>query len=813
METSDPATDFAPEPVRGFRWGVGIEGSAIPHLGVSQYEWTGHDRRWRSDLETIHAALGPCWLRYPIPWERIQPHPAEWRWEEIEQRLEYANELGFRVVAGLVHFGTPTWLPQAFGDPDFPQAIAAYAEAFARRLDPLVHGYIPVNEPVVTALFAGDVGLWPPFGRGWRSYTCVLGRIAAGLLRATKAIRRVSATSEVGFVEAVEHHRSVEPCLEGDVERRNLRRFIVLDLVSGRVTAGHPLRPWLVENGFSEFDLEWFLQHATQPDWLGLDYYLQSETEVWVDEGLIRQKPSLDRHGFASLAAEYYERYGWPIQVTETNAAGDDGHKSGWLYDLANEVACARRDGVPVEGLFWWPAFDHLDWDGAMLHRTGHIHPVGLWRLRGGEEEALEIEETALVAAFAGLAADGEIASQPSNPRTVALAPALPEMETPVVRDGVPIIVHSHLRWAFVWQRPQQIHSRLAERHPILFLEEPVWLQAGEPERLDLQEAHPGVVVAQPRLSFSRRHDTDDAEAVTAALLSEALQGPLARFRSAAHWLYTPQMIGQVAAFPDPLTVIYDCMDELAQFAGAPPQLIEREALLLERADLVLTGGYELFLAKSRRHPNVHFFGCGVDFDHFHAAASALDPPPDLAFVPRPRLGYIGVLDERLDYSLLRALSDARPDWSIVMIGPVVKVDPAALPRPRNIYYLGPRPYAELPRYLAGIDICLMPFALNEATEFINPTKTLEYLATGRPVVSTPIRDVVRNFGQVVSVARADAFPDAVEAALSGQHRQEAGLAIARQSSWETIVARMEELLEGALERKRSGLELSCTTI
>ncbi|MFN2383741.1 MAG: dTDP-4-dehydrorhamnose reductase, partial [Gemmatimonadota bacterium] len=165
-----------------FRWGVGIEGSAIPHLGVSQYEWTGHDRRWRSDFETIRAALGPCWLRYPIPWEQVQPGPGEAHWDEVEERLEYAAGLGLKVVAGLVHFGTPTWLPQAFGDPDFPHALAEYAEAFACRLDPLVRAYVPVNEPLVTALFAGDVGLWPPFGRGWRSYACVLGRIAAGLV-------------------------------------------------------------------------------------------------------------------------------------------------------------------------------------------------------------------------------------------------------------------------------------------------------------------------------------------------------------------------------------------------------------------------------------------------------------------------------------------------------------------------------------------------------------------------------------------------------------------------------------------------------
>ena len=800
-----------------FIWGVGIEGSAIPHLGISQYGWTGHDRRWARDLRTIRDALGACWLRYPVSWERLQPKRGVFEWGEVEERLTFAHELGFRVAPGLVHFGTPAWLPGAFGDPEFPETVEQYARSFAERFDRLAGAYVPVNEPLITALFAGDLGFWPPFGKGWRGYMPVLSRIAQGLARATAAIRGVNPEADILYVEGVEDHRSCDPALATEIERRNQRRFLLLDLVAGEVDEDHPLHGWLVENGFPEYDLAWLRGNPQRPSRLGLDYYAHSESEVWQAGGRVKQRPPHVRRGFAALAREYHERYGWPIVLTETNAAGAQETKSAWLDEMVREVAAARGVGVLVEGFFWWPAFDHVDWDGALLHRSGNRHPVGLWSLAGSGEVSYELVETPLVRAFAELARGGETTV---GPLARPVRPALARHETLSAgnetalgagrsaasprAEGFPIVVHSHLRWSFVWQRPQQTQSRLARAHPVLFLEEPLWIGEGEPVRLQLTDPWTNVTVAQPMLPFGLRERREEIDEAVLALLGEALDGPLGRrFSHAVHWLYTPQMETQLAAFPEAAAVVYDCMDELTRFAYAPPELARRERRLLQRADLVFTGGHELYLSKRQRHSNVHFFGCGVDFEHFNRAARGGAVPPDLAFIPSPRLGYVGVVDERLDYDLLGSLARENPDWSLVLIGPVVKVDPAALPRPANAFYLGARGYETLPSYLAGFDVCLMPFALNAATRFINPTKTLEYLATGLPVVSTPVRDVVHNFGDVVHIAARGDFSACVRRVLAGERFDaERGLATARATSWDGVVGEMERLVEEALSSR-----------
>ena len=366
-----------------------------------------------------------------------------------------------------------------------------------------------------------------------------------------------------------------------------------------------------------------------------------------------------------------------------------------------------------------------------------------------------------------------------------------------------PIVVHSHLRWSFVWQRPQQVHSRLARSHRILFLEEPLRAGDGERSRLQLHRAAPNLYVAQPLLAAEAWETREALEQATLAVLRESLDGLLGRvFAGAAHWLYSPLLEFQIDAFRSPGTVVYDCMDELSNFAFAPPELGEREARLLERADLVLAGGHELYLAKKDRHPNVHVFGCGVEFEHFSRARNGARPAPDLESIPAPRVGYVGVVDERLDYELIEGMARENPGWSVVLIGPIVKVDPETLPKLPNVHYLGSRRYEDLPEYLAAFDVCMMPFAMNDASRYINPTKTLEYLATGKPVVSTPIRDVVRRFSEVVFVAERKEFARRVADALAGKRLDpERGLEMARLSSWEETVAEMEKLVLEAAAR------------
>jgi glycosyltransferase involved in cell wall biosynthesis len=358
------------------------------------------------------------------------------------------------------------------------------------------------------------------------------------------------------------------------------------------------------------------------------------------------------------------------------------------------------------------------------------------------------------------------------------------------------VICFSHLRWHFVYQRPQHLMTRFARVMRVFFVEEPVFGETSAP----VLERHPqdsGVTVVVPRLP----HGLDEAGRIAA---QRRLIDGLCRDQGIAEpilWYYTP-MSGPFSEHLDARAVVYDCMDELSAFKGAPPTLLENERRLFERARVVFTGGVSLYEAKRHQHPSVHAFPSSVEVGHFRQARESLADPSDQAAIPRPRIGHYAVLDERLDLGLLAGIADARPDWQLVLVGPVVKIDPAELPRRPNIHYLGGKSYAELPAYLAGWDAAFMPFALNESTRFISPTKTPEYLAAGRPVVSTPIKDVVRTYGErgLVRIASTTAeFVVALEATLDGGWDRQAWLAevdvLLAQMSWDTTWNRMKELL------------------
>jgi UDP-galactopyranose mutase len=362
--------------------------------------------------------------------------------------------------------------------------------------------------------------------------------------------------------------------------------------------------------------------------------------------------------------------------------------------------------------------------------------------------------------------------------------------------DGrLTLICFSHLRWDFVFQRPQHLMAGFAKNHRVFFWEEPIYSEGlGEPRLYSRTCADTGVIVLTPQID-TRMRGEDDVH--LAKLLDEAMserRGTLVR------WYYTPMML----PFSDHLVAdctVYDCMDELSAFRHAPPELLAREQQLLERADIVFTGGSSLYEAKRGRHSNVHAFPSSIDTSHFGRARGAISEPADQAGIPHPRLGFCGVIDERMDLDILAHTADAHPEWSLVMIGPVVKIDEADLPRRANIHYLGSKSYPELPDYMAGWDAALMPFAINEATRFISPTKTPEYLAAGRPVVSTPIVDVVRHYGDIAGVEIAgtpEAFVAACETALSLERedawRDEADALLAR-GSWSTTVLEMSALI------------------
>ena len=376
-------------------------------------------------------------------------------------------------------------------------------------------------------------------------------------------------------------------------------------------------------------------------------------------------------------------------------------------------------------------------------------------------------------------------------------------------RLGYPIIVHSHLTWDWVWQRPQQFLSRFSARHPILFVEGPVPTPGlpnakGAVEVREVEE-FPNILVLRSHVPTERWGDGAWVDKERRRLVQEVLAGPLGLgFADPVQWFYDPMAVVAFAGHMGERAIVFDCMDQLSQFRGAPKELLRRERELLAIADVVFAGGPKIGRDKIRYNANTHTFGCGVDVAHFgKARATETEVPVELAGLPGPVFGFFGCVDERIDYDLLAKLADANPTGSVVVIGPPIKVDPATFPQRPNLHWLGGRDYQQLPAYVKGFDVCLMPFALNEATEFINPTKALEYMATARPVVSTAVEDVVLQFSEVCKVARSHeefiAFCQRA-AVHPDQAAVERGLALAGSNSWESIVARMEDLIEEALD-------------
>jgi glycosyltransferase involved in cell wall biosynthesis len=367
---------------------------------------------------------------------------------------------------------------------------------------------------------------------------------------------------------------------------------------------------------------------------------------------------------------------------------------------------------------------------------------------------------------------------------------------------GFSIIAFCHLSWDWVWQRPQQFLSRLARRHPLLFVETHcVDIPAGEVV-LRKPEGHPNVTVMRVHLPASRWHDGAFIDFERRRLVLEALAGELyGRFQRPVLWFNDPMAVTAYAGWLGERAIVYDCMDELSQFKDPPAGLLDRERALLTFADVVFCGGRKMRDKRLPLNPNCHFYGTGVDCEHFGAArSSALKVAPCLAekLASRPGapvLGYFGVIDERIDYDLVARLADARSDWQVVMVGPACKVNAADFPQRPNLHWLGGQPYEQLPAITKGFNVCLMPFALNAATEYINPTKALEYMAAGRPVVSTALDEVRSNFDGIARVARShDEFIAlcAQEVSSPSSRRIARGLSLASGNTWEAIAAKME---------------------
>jgi len=858
-------------PFTEFVFGSGVECSFLPHLNVDQFRWTQHDRFWREDLRRAREEVGVTWLRYAFPWHVLEPRRGEFDWSYSDERIAEFEKLGINPILDVAHFGTPLWLKQAVGDPEFPEALEDLAARLVGRYRQSVRVWCPFNEPLVSALFSGDFGFWPPHGRKWRGYMPVLSRIVQATARSIRAIRDADPQATVLLCDAAENFKTRNPRLELEVRRRNLRRFVATDLLLGRVDHHHPLYSWLTSYGMSELDIEWFRGNPQRPDVLGLDYYPHSDWQLDVENESVRQRRAENPLGLHGVATAYYDRYGIPLMLTETSVEGKPINREIWLDTSLDHIRRLREEGIPMLGMIWWPLIDQVDWDGALTHRIGKIHQVGLYNLCRQKDGTLSRSATPLVKQFKEAMAAGEkrvgtlerlaipaqiddeqlpplgewdtltrFEARPLNeavqvqsaaiggvaprngngagPKSATAAPARAAASVEVAEcsrtdnsketDRYGIVVFSHLRWGFVWQRPQQFLSRFAKHHPVLFIEEPFFDRpVGSEPDVTLHRVMPNVTVATPHVDQSwNRHPGLPQKLREFTRQAIDHMNDTGEFDRPLLWYYSPMDSSWSLGWIENRGVIYDAMDELSQFSGAPRALVDNESRLMDHADLVFTGGYELSLKKKKQHANVHFFGCGVEFDHF---ARAQEPstivPPDIDFMARPIVGWFGVVDERVDYHMVGEMARMKPGWSFALVGPVVKIDPNLLPHFPNLYFMGQRDYSVLPNYCAAFDLCMMPFAINAATEYINPTKALEYLATGRPVISTAIKDVVRQYEDLVDIVKSpEQFIEVAQHLLDDPPRERIrrGIEKARQCSWESTVNQMQALITRAINRK-----------
>lgn len=367
----------------------------------------------------------------------------------------------------------------------------------------------------------------------------------------------------------------------------------------------------------------------------------------------------------------------------------------------------------------------------------------------------------------------------------------------------IDLVCFSHLRWDFVFQRPQHLLTRCARDRRVFFIEEPVFGNGSM--RLDVRDAEAGVRVVVPTLPEGLRSEIA-INAVMKEMTRQLFQEH--NINEYVFWYYTPMALKFTDHF-NPVASVYDCMDELSAFKGAHTQLSMLEKELFQNVDLVFTGGQSLYEAKCGQHPAVYAFPSSIDASHFGKARTNVVDPEDQASIPHPRLGFFGVIDERFDSELLDQVAAKRPDWQFIMIGPVVKIDPESLPKHPNIHYLGPKKYNELPDYLAGWDIALLLFARNDSTRFISPTKTPEYLAAGKPVISTSIRDVVRPYGELKLVEITDTADEFIQAAekIMARSPESDWLnrvdAFLENISWDKTWTQMSELIEDVIQRRR----------
>lgn len=405
-----------------FLWSAGIEDTFITHpwpatgRTLDEYELTGHYERWREDLE-LFAQLGVKTVRYGIPWHRINPEPNRWDWSFADRTLETLLELGISPIVDLVHYGLPPWIRGAYLNPEFPQFMEEYAGRVAKRFRGRIHCYTPLNEPRVTAWYCGKLGWWPPALRGWRGFVQVMHAVCRGMVQTVHRLNSVDPENLPVQVDATDLYETNDPELQQEASRRQEIVFLALDLVSGRVTKEHPLYAWLVSNGLTEAQLEWFVANKVEVPIIGINLYPLFSRKVLSrsPRGLRMRMPYSSAEIVDRLAQLYWDRYKVPLFISETASEGRLKRRAAWLQQSVEAVRRVRQRGIPLIGYTWWPLFALVTW----AYRQGRHPPefylkqMGLWDLENRDGNRMQRVRTTLADEYQRLVATNAEAAGP----------------------------------------------------------------------------------------------------------------------------------------------------------------------------------------------------------------------------------------------------------------------------------------------------------------------------------------------------------------------------------------------------------------
>ena len=393
-----------------FLWATGIEDTFVPQtrLGrrsLDEYELMGHYEHWREDLALLKE-VGVSAVRWGVPWYRVEPTQGNFDWSWIDQVVPYlVEELGITPIVDLMHYGCPFWLRREFASDEYPRAVAAYAESFARRYRKLVRFYTPLNEPLVTALMCGKRGIWPPYLRGDAGYVRVMVQVASGVINTVAAIKSVDPDAVMIHVEATGLSRAIKQELEVLALEDQRRGYLFFDLITGLVMPDHPLFGWLLRNGATLDNLADLATRRIQIDVLGMNFYPQWSTQqIYIQaKGRISYRAiEQDGAGFATLIEDYYRRYQVPIMITETSALGADDVRSRWMNTSVNAVRRLRASGIPIVGYTWFPLFTMVDWRYRLGRRPAERYYIQLGLYKLGQKNGPRWKPTPLLKQFRG---------------------------------------------------------------------------------------------------------------------------------------------------------------------------------------------------------------------------------------------------------------------------------------------------------------------------------------------------------------------------------------------------------------------------